>query len=62
MLLWLYWWDVISLVRPTFSRQRTFLWFAICVAGLTVRSDKLGVISIIRSMRPLRRQEKKQRF
>lgn len=50
MQLWFYWWDVISLLRPAFSRQRTFLWYAICIAGLTVRTDKLGVTSIIRSL------------
>ena len=50
MQLWFDWWNVISLLRPAFSRGRTFLWFVVCAAGLTIRSDKLGVTSIIRSL------------
>ena len=50
MELWLYWWEAISLLRPAFSRTRTFMWFAVCVAGLSVRTDKLGVTSIVRSL------------
>ncbi len=50
MLLWLYWWDVISLLQPAFSRWRTFVWFTVCVAGLSVRTDKLGVTSIVRAL------------
>ena len=50
MPLWLYWWDVISLLQPAFSRWRTFVWFTVCVAGLSVRADKLGVTSIVRAL------------
>ena len=50
MLLWAYWWDTIWLLRPACSRLRTFMWFAVCVAGLTVRTEKLGVTSIVRSL------------
>jgi len=50
MQLWLHWWDVISLLQPAFSRWRTFVWFTVCVAGLSVRSDKLGVTSIVRAL------------
>jgi hypothetical protein len=50
MPLWLYWWDVISLLQPAFSRWRTFVWFTVCVAGLSVRTDKLGVTSIVRAL------------
>jgi hypothetical protein len=50
MCLWIYWWDVIWLLRPACSRLRTFMWFATCVAGLTVRTEKLGVTSIVRSL------------
>ena len=49
MQLWLYWWEAISLLRPACSRTRTFLWFAVCVAGLTVRSERMGVTSIVRA-------------
>ena len=44
------WWNAISLLRPACSRTRTFLWFVACVAGLTVRTDSLGVTSIVRAL------------
>ena len=49
MQLWFYWWEAICLIRPGFTRLRTFMWFATCVAGLTIRTDKMGVTSIIRA-------------
>lgn len=48
--LWSLWWDAILLLRPAFSRVRSFLWFATIVAGLTVRTELAGVTSIIRSL------------
>jgi hypothetical protein len=36
-------WNAIRLLGPAFSRLRTFLWFATAVAGLTVRTELLGV-------------------
>jgi DDE superfamily endonuclease len=51
MLLWIRWWNAISLLRPAFSRLRTFLWFATAVAGLTVRTELLGVTSIVRALK-----------
>jgi len=55
MALWLRWWDAIWLLRPVFSRLRSFLWFATAVAGLTVRTELLGVSSIVRvlALKPL---------
>jgi hypothetical protein len=50
MQLWLIWWEAIYLLQPGFSRLRTFMWFAVCVAGLTVRTDKHGVSSIVRAL------------
>ncbi len=50
MVLWMQWWKVIRQLRPAFSRLRTFLWFAACVAGMTVRGDLLGVTSFVRSL------------
>src|ERR1700675_3817286 len=43
--LWGIWWNAILLLRPAFSRLRTFMWFATIVAGLTVRVELLGVTS-----------------
>jgi hypothetical protein len=51
MQLWSAWWNVLWLLRPAFSRLRTFLWFATAVAGLTVRTDLLGVTSIVRALK-----------
>src|SRR5437868_13763933 len=52
--LWGSWWNAIQLLRPGFSRLRTFMWFVIAVAGLTVRVELLGVTSFSRalSLRP----------
>jgi hypothetical protein len=48
--LWLRWWDVVRLLRPAFARGRTFLWFALCVAGLSVRTELRGVTSVVRAL------------
>jgi hypothetical protein len=50
MKLWIHWYHAIWLLRPACARLRTFLWFATCVAGLTVRTDLLGVTSIVRAL------------
>lgn len=50
MQLWIHWWTVLWELRPAFSRLRTFLWFATCVVGLTIRTDLLGATSIIRGL------------
>lgn len=42
MALWTAWRDAIWLLRPAFSRMRSFMWFATVEAGLTVRTDLLG--------------------
>jgi hypothetical protein len=50
MPLWTSWWNAVWLLRPAFSRLRTFLWFATVVAGLSVRTELLGVTSIVRAL------------
>ncbi len=50
MQLWIYWWNAIWLLRPACSRARTFMWFVVCVAGLTVRTELMGVTSVIRAL------------
>ena len=50
MQLWMHWWSVLWQLRPACSRLRSFLWFAVCVAGMTVRSDLLGVTSTVRAL------------
>lgn len=47
--LWALWWNAFLLLRPAFSHLRTFLWFAVVVAGMTIHTDMLGVTSIVRA-------------
>jgi hypothetical protein len=49
--LWSIWWSVMALLQPAFSYSPTFMWFAVVVAGITVRIDKLGVSSIMRALK-----------
>src|SRR3970040_2762477 len=51
MSLWMAWSNAIWLLRPAFSRLRSFMWFATAVAGLTVRTELLGVTSIVRALK-----------
>src|SRR5438132_332681 len=49
--LWLAWWNALLALRPAFAQFRVFLWFTVLVAGITIRTDLLGVSSIIRALR-----------
>jgi hypothetical protein len=51
MALWTAWWNAIWLLRPAFSRLRAFQWFATAVAGFTVRTEPLGVTSLVRALK-----------
>ena len=42
--------DILYDFRPCFSKERTFLWFVIAVVGFMLRSDHLGVSSVIREL------------
>ena len=50
MALWPLWYDAIRTLRPAFSRERTFLWFVVTVMGTSVRTDPLGLTSIVRAL------------
>lgn len=50
MHLWLQWWMVVRQLRGAFSRKRTFLWFCLCIAGISIRKDLAGVTSIVRAL------------
>lgn len=54
-MLWNTWWNLVNELKCSCGRQRTFLWMALTLAGMTVRVDILGVTSIIRALglRPL---------
>ena len=42
--------ELLKALRPAFSRQATFAWFIIAIAGFVMRSDTYGVSSIIRAL------------
>ncbi len=48
--LWISWWNIVCLLRPAFSRARTFLWFLLVLAAFSVRNDLLGVSSFVRAL------------
>jgi hypothetical protein len=49
--LWALWWNAIVLLRQAFSRESTYMWFSVIVAGLIVRTDNFGVSSIVRALK-----------
>jgi len=49
-MLWNQWWIRTCALRSGCARARTFLWMSICLAGMTVRKDLLGVTSIVRAL------------
>ena len=49
-MLWNHWWNLVCELRSACARTRTFLWMSLCLAGMTVRKDLLGVTSIVRAV------------
>jgi len=49
-MLWKHWWKLVCELRPACGRTRTFLWMAVCLAGMTTRKDLMGVTSIVRAL------------
>ena len=49
-MLWRPWWELVCELRPACARTRTFLWMALCLAGMTTRKELLGVTSIVRAL------------
>ncbi len=49
-MLWDDWWNLVGELRSACARTRTFLWMALCLAGMTVRKDLMGVTSIVRAL------------
>jgi hypothetical protein len=49
-MLWIEWWNLTCQLRSACARTRTFLWMSLCLAGMTVRKDLLGVTSIVRAL------------
>ena len=50
MALWWSWLACVMGLREACSRQRTFCWMLVVLAGLSVRSDNAGVSSVIRAL------------
>ena len=50
MSLWSEWWSCVRQLRGACSRQATFLWLALVLAALTIRSDRAGVTSLVRAL------------
>jgi hypothetical protein len=49
-MLWNHWWNLVCDLRSACARTQTFLWMSLCLAGMTVRKDLLGVTSIVRAL------------
>ena len=49
-MLWNHWWSLVCELRFACARTRTFLWMTLCLAGMSVRRDLLGVTSIVRAL------------
>lgn len=50
MQIWLHWWVMVRQLRPACSRIRSFMWLALSLAGISIRSDLAGVSSIVRAL------------
>lgn len=50
MALWIEWYKCVIKLRPACSRGRTFMWLALCLAGMSIRTECLGVTSLIRAI------------
>jgi len=49
-MLWNHWWILVCQLRSACARKRTFLWMALCLAGMTTRKELLGVTSMVRAL------------
>ncbi|MFQ5592429.1 MAG: transposase [Phycisphaerae bacterium] len=50
MKLWREWYRCVSALRASCSRSASFAWMLVALAGLTIRTDLLGVTSIVRAL------------
>jgi hypothetical protein len=49
-MLWNHWWILVCELRSACARTQTFLWMALCLAGIAARKDLQGVTSIVRTL------------
>ncbi len=50
MELWHFWWSFVASLRGAFSREKTFFWFVLALAGACIRPDLSGVTSYLRGV------------
>src|SRR5258708_25689912 len=50
LMLWNHWWKLVCDLRSACARTRTFLWMALCLAGMATRNELLRVTSIVRAL------------
>ncbi len=50
-MLWIKWFEAIRQLEPAFNRKKTFYWFVLVCMGLNLRTDFMGVASIVRALR-----------
>jgi DDE superfamily endonuclease len=48
--LWITWLECVMTLRTACSRNRTFFWMIICLIGMTIRTDLMGVSSFMRAL------------
>ena len=49
-MLWIHWWNLVAPLRGACTRRQTFLWMVLCLAGMTVRTELMGVTSLVRAL------------
>ncbi len=50
MALWMQWYDCVKQLRPACSRSATFMWLVLCLVGMSIRTECLGVTSFVRAV------------
>jgi len=49
-MLWISWMRIVWQLRPAFSREKTFYWFILVMIGMTIRTDHMGMASLMRAL------------
>ena len=47
---WNLWIEIVNHLRPAFTREKTYLWFILAVAGFCCRTDLVGLTSVVRAL------------
>ncbi len=49
-MLWIKWWKLAKQLKGACVRTRSFHWMIVCLAAMTIRTDLMGVTSIVRAL------------